>query len=87
MPISERQTKVACKIRLIFVISTSNNLFVQNFSEFHEVPYRGLPYRNPTKTELRYKMNTIFVFNTSNSFLHRISTKKNFENFRAPNME
>ncbi|EYC19972.1 hypothetical protein Y032_0023g809 [Ancylostoma ceylanicum] len=52
---------------LIFVISTSNNPPVQKWSEFHEVPYLGLPYCNPTRMGLRYKMNSIFVFSTSNN--------------------
>ncbi|EYC04648.1 hypothetical protein Y032_0086g1906 [Ancylostoma ceylanicum] len=59
------KTRGACKMTSIFVISTSNNPFAQNLSEFHELPYPRLPYRNPTKMGLRYKMNTIFVFNTS----------------------
>ncbi|EYC19049.1 hypothetical protein Y032_0025g1139 [Ancylostoma ceylanicum] len=62
-----KKTKAACEMMLIFVISTSNNPFVQNLSEFHEVPYLGVPYRNLTKMGLRCKMNAIFVFSTSSN--------------------
>ncbi|EYC23208.1 hypothetical protein Y032_0015g2521 [Ancylostoma ceylanicum] len=52
--IFKEKAKVAYKMMLIFAISTSIIPFVQNLSEFHKVPYLGLPYRNPTKMGLRF---------------------------------
>ncbi|EYC40465.1 hypothetical protein Y032_0611g637 [Ancylostoma ceylanicum] len=46
----------------IFVISTPNNIPMQNLRGFCGVPHLQYTYRNPTKTMLRYKMDTIFVF-------------------------
>ncbi|EYB97349.1 hypothetical protein Y032_0141g2220 [Ancylostoma ceylanicum] len=48
------------KISTIFVISTPNNIPMQNLG----IPYQQYTYRNPTKMRLRYKMDTIFVFST-----------------------
>ncbi|EYC44073.1 hypothetical protein Y032_0473g2109 [Ancylostoma ceylanicum] len=47
---------------------------VQNLSEFHEAPYLGLPYRNPTEMALRYRMDTIFVYSTSNNPPYKVSS-------------
>ncbi|EYC45995.1 hypothetical protein Y032_0411g955 [Ancylostoma ceylanicum] len=73
-----KKAKVACKMMLIFVISTSNNSLVRNSSEFHEVPYLWLLYSNRTKMGLWCKMNTIFVFSTSNNLLCKVSAKEIF---------
>ncbi|EYC08218.1 hypothetical protein Y032_0067g55 [Ancylostoma ceylanicum] len=84
----KEKTTMACKIRLIFVISTSNNILDQNWSGFCEVPYLGLPYRNPTKMWLRCKMNTIFVFGSSNNpSMQGFSQKFCFKDFGASKVE
>ncbi|EYC10437.1 hypothetical protein Y032_0055g2556 [Ancylostoma ceylanicum] len=50
------------KIYTIFVISTPNDIPVQNLSGFCKIPYLQYTFRNPTKMALRYKMATIIVF-------------------------
>ncbi|EYC34141.1 hypothetical protein Y032_0001g268 [Ancylostoma ceylanicum] len=65
------------KIIAIFVISTPNNIPMQNLRGFCEIPYLQYTYRNCTRMELRYKMDTIFVFNTPEN-LPRRSLGENF---------
>ncbi|EYB84713.1 hypothetical protein Y032_0311g2139 [Ancylostoma ceylanicum] len=72
---------VSCTHYKIFVISTPNNIPVQNLRGFCEIPHLLYTYPNPTKMMLRYKMDIcygtkwIFVFNTPESLLGEVWAK------------